>query len=64
MKRGCLASTREPGVSSTHLGLLPQPTTSWTMIFVQQETAIYEDDWSTNRKRKVFIHLRVFLLYM
>jgi hypothetical protein len=31
---------------------------------VQQVTATYEDNSLTSRKRKVFIPLRVFLLYM
>jgi hypothetical protein len=31
---------------------------------VQQETATYEGNRLTSRRRKVFIPLRVFLLYM
>jgi hypothetical protein len=31
---------------------------------VQQEIATHEDNRMTSRKRKVFIPLRVFLLYM
>ncbi len=31
---------------------------------VQQETATYEDNRLTNRRKKVVIPLRVFILYM
>jgi hypothetical protein len=37
---------------------------SWTTIMVQQETATYEDNRLTNRRKKVVIPLRVFILYM
>jgi hypothetical protein len=42
----------------------PSQQLSWTTILVQQETATNKGNRLTSTKRKVFIALRVFLLYM
>jgi hypothetical protein len=42
----------------------PNQQLSWTTILVQQETATYEGNRLTSRRRNVFIPLRVFLLFM
>jgi hypothetical protein len=42
----------------------PSQQLSWTTILVLQDIATYEGNKWTSRRRKVFIPLRVFLLYM
>jgi hypothetical protein len=59
-----LASTRGQGVSSTHLGLLPKPTTALDNGLGTAGDSDYEGNRLTSRRRKVFIPLRVFLLIM
>ncbi len=34
------------------------------LVFIPQETATYEDNRLTSRRRKVFVPPKVFLLYM
>jgi hypothetical protein len=64
LKGGFLASTREPEVSFTQQGLFPQQTTELDYDLGIAGNSNIQGQQVASGKRKVFITVRVFLLYM